>query len=120
MTVELKPINTKEKLNEVNQVAQADGHMTVYPTHYIEKNNEVIGSASVHGPFVVLWMHTRRATVVDSVKVIGDIEKLLVSRGHEFAIVPITTNSPFYPFMERLGLKKLCNMSLFLKPLGVK
>lgn len=97
---------TQEDLPTLEALAKQDGHGTVFPTHVVEKGEQIIGWLHIGIgmlPVVLVWMDTTRSNSRDSWVVVQFFENAAKDRGALGVMLPCKEDSPFYPFLERLG-----------------
>lgn len=99
----------------LESLAKADQHSVVFPTHVVEKGQQMIGYLSIANvPTVLLWLDTTRAVVRDSFAVMNFVENTISDRGGHSILLPCNEKSPFRPFIEQIGYVDLKSGS-FLK-----
>jgi hypothetical protein len=108
-----------EDRDALAKAAAEDEHVVVAPTHVIEKDGKIVGYASL-GMVTVLntWVHSRHVTARDSVMLLREGEKLLAKTGAKVVCLPVAPNSPFLPFVEKLGYTRLGWAGYNLKQIG--
>lgn len=85
------------------QLAIEDGHFIPKPDYVAVLNGSVVGAFSAAAaPFVFLWVKLGQKMLV-SVKILKAAEQRVRELGFPGAVIPITKDSPFRPYMERLG-----------------
>lgn len=102
------------------QLAKADNHEVVAPSHVFTKNGETIGYASVSRvPLILPWFHTQKCNARDSLYFINQIENLVAEcmppNGQDFIAVPFVAGSPFEPHIEQLGFVNAGKVNLTFK-----
>jgi hypothetical protein len=107
-------------LPELQSLAENDAHALICPTHVFLKDGKLVGCASVASvPLVLPWFHTERCHARDSRYFINQMENLLASgmpaQGPGVICVPFAQNSPFHPYIERLGYTNAGEFSLTFK-----
>lgn len=117
MNLKIKPILDKQTAEYVLKQAQVDGHLLIQPTHYVEKDSQLIGGFNLAQlPTVNFWMHTQRANAKDSLITFNVVENLIQSQGKPFMSILVSKDSPFRPFMEKLGYQNLgSNFDVMIK-----
>lgn len=103
----LRPVQ-EEDYPKLKQLAAADGHELIAPTHVFLKDGEIIGCASIASVALVLpWFDTTKCKARDSLYYINQMENLvaniLPAHGSGLMCVPVVAASPFQPHIERLG-----------------
>jgi hypothetical protein len=113
--IEIREIKIGD-LEALTQVANADGHPVIRPTHVAIKNGEFVGCASVGAvPLILFYMHTKNASARDTFRMIKYCEDTVVGRGATIGCIPCAVNSPIYPFTKKLGFRSIGMMDLFFK-----
>lgn len=106
-----------DDLDILVKMAKADDHVVLYPTHVVERDNQMLGYISIANvPTVLLWLDTTRAVIRDSHAVMNFYENSISDRGGQAVIVPCNDKSPFRPFIEQVGYHNL-KVGMFLKQL---
>lgn len=99
---------TPEDVPILQELAAADGHIVLSPTHVILKGEQMVGYVSSGSiPSVLVWMDTQRTAVRDSLAVENWFCNHLASIGARQLILPCTDKSPFQPFLKRVGYHSL-------------
>lgn len=97
----------------------ADGHGLPggEPTHaVIGKDGAIFGAVCLRDlPVVWLWMDTRTPSPMLSYRVWRDVEATARNRGFPRIVLPITPDSPFYPFLSRMGFEAVGPCEIFTK-----
>ena len=113
----MKPIKIENPptMGIVQQAMEADGHNVPCVTHYFLNNErECVGAFSVaYAPVLFFWMRGDQSGIASFRAMVfarHEIRKL----GHHRIILPIQTNSPYYPYMEGLGLRHLGKGEIFI------
>jgi hypothetical protein len=103
------PLTTQEEMDNLMVAAGQDAHWVVYPTHYVKKQDEIVGYFSVCKlPVVCLWMHTGKVKPLDSVIALNTAENLVRSAGHKHLFALVSEESPYAPVLEEhMSLKPL-------------
>lgn len=98
---------------------EADGHGLPggEPTHAVMgKGGAILGAVCLTDlPVVWLWMDTRTPNPVLSYRVWRDVEATARTLGHSRIVLPITPDSPFYPFLNRMGFESVGPCEIFTK-----
>lgn len=106
------------KIHALRQLAAADNHIVLNPTHVMVKGGQVIGYLSLNGlPTVHAWFDTKNKHATDSIKMIEHGETIFRQQGVRAYTVACAEESPFTPHMARLGFTKLGTTVLWHKPL---
>lgn len=106
--LKILPIKDQQTAQYVLEQAAKNGHLLIQPTHYIQKNQELIGAFNLARlPVCNFWMHTERAQIRDSLIAMNVGENLLAAQNQEILTVLCTKDSPFRSLIERLGYKQM-------------
>lgn len=109
----------EDELEKVKELAASDDHVTLFPTHVVEREGEIIGYISLGAiPTVNLWMHSEKVQARDSVHIMGQIDAIMNDSGMNMYYMPCDGKSPFYPVMEKFGFKRIMKTVLHIKNLG--
>ncbi len=114
---EIRPLTCAKDVAAVLAAGAANNHEPLFPSHVVTKHGEIIGSVSMNIPLSALWLHTQKATVSDSVKVLAHIEAELRRKLLKSYVVTCGENSPFFPYMKRAGFSPLGSETFFEKDL---
>lgn len=106
-----------EDVKELVELAEADGHCVIAPTHVVRKHKRIVGCIGVV-PSVLLWLDTERVLIRDSVAVMQFYENLLAAQGAEVIGVPCVDKSPLRQYMTRVGYVESKATTLYLKNLN--
>ncbi len=112
--MKIRPIKLEEQKQWVEDEMRANGHGFPSPTHYFEADGQLIGALGLDfAPMLFMWMHTERATALQSYRAHAAAVQILRDTGHFRILTAIQPCSPFYSFVDRLGYRKLCDCQLF-------
>lgn len=115
---ELVEITDLAQLEALKVAAASDGHTAIVPTHVIVKRGEIVGYASIGAvPVLNVWVHSQKVVKFESVRLLREGEAMLKERGYRFVILPVAENSPFRPYVQKLGYHTLGNASYNIKQL---
>jgi hypothetical protein len=93
--------------------AARDGHRVIAATHVLKRGDEVVGYASLgRQQLFFAWLDSRKLSVFESFRAWHQAEQLAAGKGLCLAVSP---DSPFIPFVERMGYERLGPAVLFLK-----
>lgn len=109
-----------EEAKELQELAKADNHSVILPTHVLRKDGKMVGYMSVgpvQMPCVLAWFSTKEMQARESFHLVNGIECQVAHAGGSAIMWPIPKNSPFYPLMESMGYKNSGDYTLFIKPL---
>lgn len=114
--VELQPLTKPEELEYLKARAAEDGHEVLFPTHLAIKDGEIVGYVSLGFlPTVNIWMSSKGVKVRDSLALLNIGQHMLRERKIKHFLMPCAKNSPYYPFMEKLGFKCFGESTLQVK-----
>jgi hypothetical protein len=86
------------------QAAQSDGHRVLYPTNIIKQGEDIVGYVSVCAtPIVTVWAHSKKIKVIQSVRLLQQLEDGMSAKGMNHYIMPCEKTSPYFPYMQKLG-----------------
>ena len=103
--VEVLPIGPEDR-EKVMAAAAGDGHDCLVATHWLRKNDEVVGAWNLGGiPLVMNWQHTEKVGPRESLYLQGVQDALMRERGVKAYLSVCEKSSPYHPLMERLGYK---------------
>lgn len=97
--------------------AVTDKHIVVAPTFVVEKDGKIVGYLGI-ATSVLVWMDTEQTNVRDSANVLNFFENFLAMREAGIIQVPVVGNSPYLPFMEKVGYSNLGSATMFFKNLN--
>jgi hypothetical protein len=94
---------------------ERDGHHIPSVTHFfMDDNDRITGAYSLaYAPVGFFWMRTG-STGLASFRALTLIRHELRERGHARMILPIQSSSPYYGYMQGLGLDNLGQGELFI------
>lgn len=102
----------------IRDLATADNHAVIGPTHAMMKGDKIIGYLSLNGmPNVHAWFDTKHPHALDSLKMIEMGELVLREAGVAGYTLLCAEESPFTPHLERMGFQKLGKTVLYVKGL---
>lgn len=107
---------TPADLSRIEAAAKADRCGVLYPTHYIEKNKEIVGYISLGViPMVAAWLDSKKVKARDSFHVGAFIDDAMSFRGVQTYSMPIHSDSPSIPYFSQVGCINAGQHTLFLK-----
>lgn len=112
--VDVKRLRTEREYTILEARARADNHDVNAPTHFVEKNRNIIGCFNV-GPIVLWWMDSENSNVRDSTIVLKCMEALLHSAGISEYVLFCNSKSPYMGYMEKVGFQKGREFTFFKK-----
>lgn len=98
--VSVHPIDSQEVYKQVMEAASADGHGPYMPTHYVQKNGEIIGAFSTQSPTVFWWMSEKKATRKDSLLAFQSLDTLMNNLQLSEYLLPCEPESPYFELMK--------------------
>lgn len=112
----ISKIKSEGQMEFVLGEALADGvRQKVAPSHVIMFDGEVRGAMNVV-PMALLWLHKERNNAHSCADVLTVLENMLRDSAPAMCI-PCEVDSPFKPYMERLGYSKIEGFEFFVKGL---
>lgn len=113
----IRPLK-QEEYEPLKEVAKADNHQLLFPTHIVRGDSGILGYASVCAtPILNLWLDSKRVGAREGILVLNTIEQGLRMAGREAIVAPCAQESPFYQHIEKLGYECLGHTTLNLKKL---
>jgi hypothetical protein len=96
-------------------MAEDGGHNVPCVTHaLIGDDGEIWGAFSVvYAPALFLWMDTRKGTGLGSMRAMKLAKAEFRRLGHRRILLPVQTDSPFYPWVQSLGFVPIGPCELF-------
>ena len=120
--VSLDAIKDKAELDLLHELAYADGgHVMINPTHIIWKRGEIVGGVSMGvlwagtKPLIMEWFHPTKMMARDSMQIINIIVNTVKLLGHADGYMMIGPQSPFAPFLGRVGFQKISTVDIYHK-----
>lgn len=115
----MRPVRP-EDMPKLRELAQADGHAVLHPTHVFLKDGEIVGCASVVNiPMVLPWFSTEKCHARDSKYFINQMENFVANcmgpEHHGVLCVPFFSASPFQKYIHKLGYTDAGQFSLTFK-----
>jgi hypothetical protein len=108
-----------EEVARLIELAAADKHSVLYPTHLITKDDGIHGYISVcNTPIVNVWLDSKKLVARDSIQLLNVLENVMRMTGRDNYIMPCSKDSPFYPNMARLCYSAIGETVLFHKNLN--
>jgi len=108
----------EDEHEKLSQLAAADNHIVLFPTHVVEKAGEIVGYLSIGAiPTVNLWMDSERVKASDSIAVLGQLDAIMDDSGIATYFMPCDEKSPYYRVMEKLGFEPIFKSVLHIKNL---
>ena len=110
------PIHTPELRAKVAEAGKEDNHDVSVATHYLVKNGEIAGAWNLGGiPMVMNWQHSKKINSRDSLYLQETLDALMRERGHKIYLSACATDSPYRPFMNKLGYELVMSSDIFAK-----
>jgi hypothetical protein len=112
----VRKIKDKEELAKVLQAAKEDNDGCSLPTHVVEKNDEIVGCASIAlVPVLMMWHHTKKIGPKESMQLKNTYESILEEKGVNQYIILCNKNSPYNQHMEKFGYESVWETEVFTK-----
>ena len=113
------PIRTKEIRDRVLLEGQSDNHDVSVATHYLEKNGEIAGAWNLGAiPLVMNWQHSKKISPRDSMYLQTTLDLIMAEKGHKVYLSACAADSPYRPYMEKLGYSHVMSSDIFAKQTG--
>lgn len=118
----IRRLQSQEDLARLIEASAQDNHRPICPTHLLEREGEILGYASIGCvPMVFCWVDSRKVRARQSFALLAQAEQLAAAYAPVNVIcVPCTAESPFAPFMGRLGYHQLGEAMFLVKNLKAK
>lgn len=114
------PIRTEEVRNSVIAEGKCDNHDVSVATHYLEKKGEIAGAWNLGAiPLVMNWQHSKKITPKDSMYLQSTLDLIMAEKGHKVYLSACATDSPYRPYMEKLGYSLVMSSDIFAKQTGI-
>ncbi len=110
--ITIRPLLQSE-LPALKLASEADGHGLFFQSHLITRGAEIVGSFSQAIPVNTVWLHSKKLTPAESFHCIRRLDEHLVMSGLARSLTLCTPESPFFPYMTRLGKTEVLKCSLF-------
>jgi hypothetical protein len=118
--VNAQPV-TPELSLAVEAQMEADGHALPGgpATHVLVGSTGIYGAFSVRDlPVIWFWMDTRTSEPLASWRAWREVERVATELGCTRIVLPIQTDSPFHPFIKRMGFSLIGPCELYFKPVN--
>lgn len=102
----------------VSQAAEQNAHSVLAPSHVVLKEGKIVGALEIATSIPVLvWAHTEKMGIRDSLDVMRFYENLVFGTGNKRIILPCKKNSPFLPYLKnpKSGYVDCGEFNFFLK-----
>ena len=117
----VEEITNDELWKQVVEEMRLDGHGVPRPTHAVlsDDGKEVIGAYSLHfAPCLFFWMHTKRGTAITSYRALRGALGQITELGYETPLLLIQRESPFYPYVKKMGFRTMMAGELMIQAGG--
>lgn len=92
-----------QDLPALQAAAAADRHPVIAPTVVVKRGHEIVGYASIaQVSTVIIWLHSQKVVARESYRVFREIEARAARHAPQ-TIMPCAQDSPFRPYLPRLG-----------------
>ena len=113
--IKLVDIHEPGLMDQLQQLMHDDGHNVPAVTTLIMDNNTVIGAYSkVYLPVIFAWFHSERATKISCYRAYNQIVDRSKKAGFKRIGWMIQKDSPFYPYLGRLGVSCIGSGEVFI------
>jgi hypothetical protein len=110
----VRRIRNVQELSDVLALAREDNDGCSLPTHVIEKNNELVGCASIAlVPVLMVWHHTKKIGPKESMQLKNTYDSIMEEKGINSYIILCNKNSPYNQHMKRLGYESVWETEVF-------
>ena len=104
--IEIIPVRDEDE-KALIEAAVEDNHVALQGTHIVKKGGEIVGYISLGVmPALHFWMHTKKTSVFDSRRMMLFCEEELRRMGARWYWLPVTSTTPFAPYIERFGFTR--------------
>lgn len=115
-SLKIKPILDQKLAECVMKASRENGHLIFQPTHYVEKNGDIIGAFNVgQVPISTFWMHTEKAQIRDSFTTITVAENIARARRDNIILLLSKPESPFSRLISQIGYAQMDSFNLNYK-----
>ena len=110
----VRAVKTLEQESRVLQAARENNHSMICPTHFVERNGEIIGASSLATvPLVLIWSHTEKLSARDSIHLKMVYDSIMETKGLPRYLVACDETSPYNAHMKRFGFKPFWKTEIF-------
>jgi len=110
-----RKIRTPEEQQLVINAAIADNDNMTYPTHIIEKGNEVVGGWSLGSiPLVMVWHKSDGINAKESLILNNTFRTIMDDRSPNGYFIACNNNSPYINHMQKFGYSPIWKTNLFV------
>jgi len=114
--IQIKPITSREILEEAIECAKRDGHVLVAPSHVIIKDDAIVGAVTMLATSLV-WTDSSKVKVRDSMSVLDSLTNFFSMQGQRCWCAPCVKSSPYHSFLVANKFINLGSYDLFVKGL---
>jgi hypothetical protein len=116
----VRKIKDLETMQRVLAAARSDNDGCSYPSHYVEKNGEIVGCASVASvPVLMLWHDSKKIGPKESMQLQNTYETLIEEKGVPGYIIMCNKESPYHGHMQKFGYQPVWETDIFVKELNL-
>ena len=119
--VHLERIKDEEEFTKLVELSKADSHGVYAPSVTVKNGKgELVGYFSIGSPgvpIVFAWLSTKEVSARDSFTLINMVETHRALMGDKAIAFPVPKDSPFHPYMEKIGYKCAGSYDFFVKKL---
>ena len=109
---------TPDDVLPLELAAASDHHTVIVPTHVVKRDGEIIGYGSIGTvPMLNVWVHSTKVNKFESLRLLREAEAIAKAQGAAYVIMPVSEESPFRPYVARMGYTTLGSASYNLKKL---
>lgn len=106
---------TAMEVDQLRKLATAENHLVIHPTHVLKKNDNLVGYLSIGAMPIVMSFFSKQCQARDSMKFIEQAETHMRALGQSHYYTTCADNSPFFPFMQKLGFVDLGSTHILRK-----
>lgn len=118
LVLKIRPPRDEKDFERLIQAAKADDHEVIAATDLVWRGKELVGYGSLGGiPMLHVWVARGKVRARESLMLLQYAENVMFRSGSRQVIMPCWDQSPFAPFMEKLGYQKLGTTTLYWKGL---
>jgi hypothetical protein len=100
LNITVEPLATNENYKLCQRAAAEDQHEVGFTDHVVTKNDEIIGTFGTI-PLVLWWMHTKKATKLDSLMMFNAVDTLQRENENLPYFILCEPDSPYFKLMQK-------------------
>lgn len=110
--ITIRPLLTSE-VPALKEASEADSHGLFFQSHLLRRKGEIVGSFSQSVPVHTVWLDSKKLSGLESFHAIQALDEYLIQTGNARSLSLCSVESPFFPFMARLGKREVFRGALF-------